>query len=66
MEGRGRQLLKWVCQPIILAENGMKMKEFGPPGVPGSPLRSANDWFGNKTGVSDDDSDTNDDAHDDD
>ena len=28
----GRQLPKWVCQPIFLAENCMKMKEFGPPG----------------------------------
>ena len=41
----GCQLPKWVCEPIFLAENCMKMKEFGPPGggacVPGAPLRSA-------------------------
>ena len=28
----GRQLPKWVCEPIFLAENCMKMKEFGPRG----------------------------------
>ena len=28
----GRQLPKWVCQPIFLAKNCMKMKEFVPPG----------------------------------
>ena len=27
-----RQLPKWVCEPIFLAENCMKMKEFWPPG----------------------------------
>ena len=32
-------------------------------GLPWRPLGSANDWFGNKTGVSDGDSHTNDDDH---
>ena len=41
----GRQLLKGVCQPIILpnfCENSMKMKEFGPGGcasLPPTPIR---------------------------
>ena len=33
----GCQLPKWVCQPIFLAENCMKMKEFGPPGGSAHP-----------------------------
>ena len=42
----GGTIPKWGCEPIFLAENCMKMKEFWKGGrVPGALLRSATEVF---------------------